>query len=167
MAIAYKPLDTSNINSVSNIIEQKVQDIPNYEDRGISFQGKYKIQISEKKYELRAQSENSIVVTLNDNLVGLPAGTYYLALDHPLQNFVFQFFTINWKLTAIKTEVRFIDDKGSNGLTMVLPSDASGNYSAQIIPKTYYGDRIKVEIDTNIPANEFVNISLWGWYEDQ
>ena len=51
--VAYTPLNTTS--QVMPIVEQKIQEIPRYEDSGVKYQGKYKTQQSQNTYELKAQ----------------------------------------------------------------------------------------------------------------
>ena len=51
--VAYVPLNTST--DIPQITEQKVAQIPAYEDSGVKFQGKYKTQQGLSTYELKGQ----------------------------------------------------------------------------------------------------------------
>lgn len=52
-AVAYVPI--SQASQITPIIDQKVLEIPRYEDSGIRFQGKYKTQKGLNEYELKGQ----------------------------------------------------------------------------------------------------------------
>lgn len=162
--VAYVPLNNSS--SIQPIIEQKVNAIPNYEDAGVKFQGKYKVQRDSFAYELKKQDENSLSIGLSTNLAGLPAGSYTINRGNPSKNLVLQFMVVSYHLTGNITSVSLVDGQGSNALSVTFPPGSSVTHS-EIVPKTFLGETLTLVLGQNIPANEFIRLNLYGWYEDK
>lgn len=100
------------------------------------------------------------------NLAGLPAGTYSIDRGNVGQNFIIQFVKVNYKLSAIKTLLVFRDSAGDNAINVMMPSSDCQNYSFEIVPKLFSGQYLNMSLDVNIPVNEFIFITFYGWYED-
>lgn len=154
-------------NQTSPIIqEDKPQNPPPYEDSGVKYQGYSKHKISNNSYILKVQDENSISIGLNSNLLGLPAGTYYINRGNVTKKLIINFVTVSYYLTTIRTYLNFLDYNGSNGIDFTIPQ-GNLSYSFEIVPKTFIGEYIQIFLANNIPANEFISIKLYGWYEDR
>jgi len=52
-AVAYTPY--GDVSQIPQIVEKKVEQIPPYEDSGIAYKGKYKVQTGSNSYELKGQ----------------------------------------------------------------------------------------------------------------
>lgn len=61
--MAYTPL--GSVQEIPALIEQKVQEIPRYEDSGIKFQGKFKVQTGQNSYELKGQQTRFYIFGAN------------------------------------------------------------------------------------------------------
>jgi len=163
--VVYSTLGNTTSDITSNI-EQKISQIPPYEDAGVSYKGKFKQIRAQDVYEVKNQTENSISVGIATNLAGLPAGTYSIDRGHETQNFIVQFVKVNYKLTATKTMLIFKDSKGDNSFNIAMPGSPCENYSFEVIPKLFSGRYFNVTLDVPIPANEFIFVTAYGWYED-
>lgn len=164
--MVYTPI-SSDIPS-AQVIRQDTPSsrIPPYEDSGIKYQGKYKIQRSSSEYELKTQDENSIAIEFNSNLVGLPAGTYTINRGNPTKNYVIKEVVVSYHLTGNRTALTFIDGLGSNLYTLTFPP-AAQIIGFSIVPKKFLGETMSIVLNVAIPANEFISVKFYGWYEDK
>lgn len=86
---------------------------------------------------------------------------------HPEQNFIFDSYCINYVQSGIINFVRLEDSEGTNGLTWNLPRSEGTSFTGNITPKLMKGTQLIIRLINAIPINEFITISLFGWYEDK
>lgn len=160
----YVPIsDTSNIK---NITEQKVNQIPNYEDRSVKFQGKYKVQKSQYEYELKGQESTSVAFDFEGML---PAATYTVNRGKPSQNFVCNFIQVSHNLTQTRTQLNIEDSNGNEGTNLYISGGMNNlghAWGYQIVPKVYKGETFRLILDNQIDEGTFLAVTLYGWYED-
>lgn len=160
-AVAYVPLN--NTSGVTNITEQQVQQIPNYEDQGVKYQGKYKTQQSQNTYELRAQRPRFYNMLLRNTGAVFD---FTFPLVKP-QTFYGKVIVLSWYVGSSPYEITIYDDVAANPRfriylplgsgTLVIPCDDC--------PRSFAGTNILVSITASLAGAEFVNISLLGWDE--
>lgn len=168
-AVVYTP--TSNSDQVIPIIEQKVQEIPRYEDSGVKFQGKYKTQQAQNTYELRAQETRFYTI-------GISNGAFMsniFARSRPQTRFYCtkMFIQHCGRSTASLAlgQIKLSDVKNSSASTrfVYFPTAAAGDFNIELdfsdSPRKFEGDSFDLYTQYSFAAAEFLVISLFGWEE--
>lgn len=75
---------------------------------------------------------------------------------------------INYRQAGVINTISLKDIETTNALTICMPTNVAGNpINSEIIPKVFSSNLIELTISKAIPVNEFIAISLFGWYEDK
>lgn len=164
--IAYVPLNTSY--KVEPLIEQKISQIPPYEDRGVKYQGKYKSQQSENTYELKTQT------TRFYNIVGkLAAGSNLNARSPNTTRFYCTKIIIQHRKASTFGTLAYIqvsDVKGTTASSRLTYFPTKEEPEMMVLdfsdsPREFLGEQIDIYSSYGMAADEFVSISLYGWEE--
>lgn len=152
-------------------VEQKLAEIPNYEDRGIKYQGKYKTQQTENRYELKAQEPRFYTLGIGTGAFG----SNLFTRSRPQTRFYCTKMIIQHagRSTSSLTlgQIRLSDVKSGNASTRLYyyPTAASGDASLIIdfsdSPREFTGDQFDIYTQYGFAAGEFLVISLFGWEE--
>jgi len=158
-----------DVSQIPQIIEQQVQQIPAYEDRGVKYQGKYKTQQSSSSYELRSQT------TRFTNMIaaGLAAGATVTNV-RPRNDLRFYCtkMVISWHAFTAHTPTDFLllyDRKGTaNDLRYAFFPVTDDGY--QVInftdcPRSFLGTDFAITSTFLMGATAFAVIAMYGWEE--
>ena len=166
--VAYVPLNQST--TAMPIVEQKVQQIPNYEDSGVKYQGKFKTQQTGDTYELRGQRTR--FYTIGSNSAG--AGPHLSNRTNPNTKFyctkiiiqVRNMSTFSWGFNQI--HIADVSPAGSASIKFYFfPVEANGVYVFDLSdsPREFTGDRFDLWHQFGFGAGEWMYIHLFGWEE--
>lgn len=169
-AVAYKPLNS--IQDATPIIEQKVLQIPNYEDSGVQFQGKYKTQVSLDKYELKAQVPKYYFKSTTG------AETGFITRDNASTSVFFIKQIIISYYYALNTTAQefniYNDYQGAGGINpqfqITLPRKAGVGDLIVInleVPIKISSNVIGYDAGSSAGVNDWLNFTLLGWEEQK
>lgn len=144
----------------------QIKQIPPYPDPLVDFSA-YAKRLKNDSYELLNQEENSIRIGIGTNLAGLPAGTYSISLGHSTQNFIFKGIAISYIQAGVIQNLSLSDSAGTNGISFHLPPSTGNIIQIPCIAKVIKGNTINITLSAAIPVNEFISVSLYGWYENR
>lgn len=166
--VAYVPLQEPTFIEE---VEQKLAEIPAYEDRGVRYQGKYKTQQTETRYELKAQETRFYVL-------GITTGAFGSTLfprSRPQTRFYCTKMIISHAGRSTSSfglgQIRLADVKNGSASTRFYyyPLTASGEFNAQYdfsdSPRLFEGDNFDLYTQYGFGAGEFLIIQLFGWEE--
>jgi hypothetical protein len=166
--VVYTPLIKS---TPPEFIEQKVENIPNYEDSGVKYQGKYKTQQTQNKYELRAQQTRFYVLGISTGAFG----STIFARSRPELKFFCTKMIISHAGRSTSSfafgQIHLADVKGASASTRFYyyPTAATGEFNIELnfsdCPRLFEGDSFDLYTQYNFPAGEFLIIQLFGWEE--
>jgi len=153
----------------SNIIEEQVSQIPAYEDSGVKFQGKFKVQKTLKEYELKSQETRFNVLQHFGALAGSitlftrsrPQTKYYVT------KMIVQFRNIS---SFSATDYFLLSDfKGNiaNPRFYFVPNETTGSLVLDFsdCPRKFEGEYFGIRSPYNMAVGEFIVFSLFGWEE--
>lgn len=166
--VVYTPLIKQ---SPPEFIEQKVEAIPNYEDSGVKYQGKYKTQQAQNKYELRAQQTRFYVLG-----IGAAAfGSNLFARSRPELKFYCTKMILSHAGRSVASlalgQIHLADVKGASASTRFYyyPTAAAGDFNIELdfsdAPRLFEGENFDLYTQYGFAAGEFLVIQLFGWEE--
>jgi len=167
--VAYVPLNNSA--SVSQLVEQKIQEIPRYEDSGVKYQGKFKTQQSQNTYELRAQ-----VTRFNAMAIQNTGATFDFLFTRPRSDLKFYCTKMivhyrNMSTFGSSVYIELSDYKGGvySPRYYFWPVEASGNLVIDFTdsPRAFEGTSFAIRLLASLGATEFIAFNLYGWEEQQ
>lgn len=165
--VAYVPFD--QVSKIPAITQQTIQQIPPYEDRGVKFQGKYKTQQTETRYELKAQETRFYTLGIANGAFG----SNLFPRSRPQTRFICTKVIIQMHDTNTHSlslaQFRVADVKGTNGSTRFyfFPVEAAGVYTLDFTdsPRVFEGEQFDLYCQWSLGATEFIVVSLFGWEE--
>jgi hypothetical protein len=167
--VAYVPLNTAA--QVSNLIEQKVEQIPAYEDSGVKYQGKFKTQQSQNTFELRAQVTRFTTFGVQNT-----GGTFDFTFARPRSDLKF-FCTkmiVHFRNMSTFGIINYIELSDYNGTTYsprfyFFPTEASGTLVIDFSdsPRRFEGTFFAIRLLASLGVSEFIAFNLFGWEEQQ
>jgi len=167
--VAYVPLNNSA--SVSQIVEQKIQEIPRYEDSGVKYQGKYKTQQSQNTYELRAQQTRFTAFGIQNT-----GGVFDFSWVRPRNDLKFYCTKMiihfrNMSTFGVTNYIELSDLKGTtySPRFFFFPTEASGVLVIDFTdsPRTFEGTHFAIRLLAGLGLTEFIAFNLFGWEEQQ
>lgn len=187
--VVYTPLvNTSNTKLPE--INQTFQEIPRYEDAGVKYLGKYKIQKGVNNYELRGQIPYQIYylrkfaaldqIEVNENNWDIPANTIFYASDIQI-TYKSSNSTGYFLLYSLGKSTASDDNKtligiyhGADGqvhhVSMNFPSRLPYGAIRKLglvgFQSDYEFNTAGIYAYTNFNANDFVSIVINGWLEE-
>lgn len=167
--VAYVPLNTAA--QVSNLVEQKVEQIPAYEDSGVKYQGKFKTQQSQNTFELRAQVTRFTTFGVQNT-----GGTFDFTFARPRSDLKF-FCTkmiVHFRNMSTFGISNYIELSDYNGVTYsprfyFFPTEASGALVIDFSdsPRRFEGNSFAIRLLASLGLSEFIAFNLFGWEEQQ
>lgn len=163
--VVYKPIQEPTFIPQ---VEQRLAEIPPYEDRGVKYQGKYKIQQTETRYELKAQQYKQYYQA---NAAGT---TDYIARDNP-DKVIFCcsriILTWYWAANATAEPFNLYDGYYIGGVSPQLQMTVSRAERGKTliidlpVPIRFTADRIGFDCGNGGAAGDYMNFTLLGWEE--
>jgi len=166
--VAYKPLQSNT--SIPNYTQQTINQIPTYEDRGVKYQGKYKIQQTESRYELKAQETRFYTLGIG---AGAP-GSHLFPRDRPQTKFYCTKMIIQHHgpttFSLALARISLADVIGTNGSIKFYYFPIHTEPDTIIIdfrdsPRKFEGEQFDLYTQYGFGAAEFLVIQLFGWEE--
>jgi hypothetical protein len=152
----------------SEIIQEQVSQIPAYEDSGIKYQGKFKVQKGLKEYELKRQETRFYSFAVGTNA----AGTTVFTRPRETTKFyatkcLVQYY--NFGVFAVGNYFTFGDRKNSVNTQRFyyFPVQASGEFFIDFsdCPRKFEGDQVFITCPAALGANSFIVFHIFGWEE--
>lgn len=168
--MAYVPLNTST-QSIP-LVEQKITQIPPYEDSGVKYQGKFKTQQTQDTYELRGQRTRFYTLGISNGAFG----SNLFNRTNPTTKFYCTKIILNvhdistFSLALGRLHLADVTPAGSASIRFYFfPVEANGVYVFDFAdcPRLFEGDRFDFYTQFSFGATEFATISLFGWEEQQ
>jgi len=150
-------------------VEQKIQEIPPYEDSGVKYQGKFKTQQSGNTYELRGQVTRWVAVGVQNT-----GGTFdftFTRARNELKFFATKLIVYfrNMSTFGISNYIELTDVKGTQHDTrfVFFPTETSGHQEVNFedSPRVFEGDSIGIRLLASLGLTEFIAFELFGWEE--
>lgn len=160
----------NNASQIPAIIEQKVSQIPAYEDSGVKYQGKFKTQQNQNSYELRGQTTRFYTLGLG---AGAP-GSHLLARARPQTKFFCTKMIIEHANPSVISlalgQISIADVKNSVASTKFYYYPFTAAPQLMVLdftdsPRMFEGDNFDIYTQYGLGAAEFLVISLFGWEE--
>lgn len=163
-------MSTVFVGSNSSIPQSVSNQIPNFDNSGVKFQGWYKVDKGNGLFEIRKQTTRFIV-----NAIGSGAfGSNLFARPNPTRKFFCTKIII--EMHGISThslslgQMRISDVTGTSANTRLyffpITADETRVYDLSDCPRLFSGDSIDIYTQASLGAQEFVIVSLFGWDED-
>lgn len=143
------------------------KNIPPYPDQQTAYAGYAKRLLSGDIYQLIKQDNYMSSIGIGTNLAGVAAGTYTISRNYSERAFIFNSVLVNYIQTGIINTIDILDGSGNNGIRLYLPTTTGNNFSFNQIPRPFVENTFQIIITNNIPVNEFVAITLFGWNENK
>jgi hypothetical protein len=163
--VVFKPAFTGEM------IEGQISNIPNYEDAGVSFHGKYKVEKNKGNYELKGQETRFYTLgvgagAFGDNLFtrSRPETKFYCTKMIIYHELVSTVGLANW--------ISLGDVKGTNSsprfyyFPVGLNSSPIQEIDFSDCPRKFEGEQFNLYCVSGIGAGEFVVFELFGWEEN-
>lgn len=166
--VVYTPY--GDVSQVPSIVQQTIQQIPPYEDSGVRYQGKYKIQQTETRYELKAQETRFYTLGIG----GGSFGSTLFSRSRPQTRFYCTKMIIQHRAPSFFSmtlgQIRISDVKGTNGSARFYYYPTKENPEPIVLdfsdcPRKFEGDSFDVYTQYSFAAGEFLIVSLFGWEE--
>lgn len=168
-SVVYTPI--GEVSNIPSIIEQKINQIPPYNDSGITYEGKYKIQKTADTYELKGQQTRFIAC----NLQNYAAGSVVLfARANATSKFYCTHILVDYKDMSTFGSSNYFQvadvklGSSNNPLRFVFfPTDTTGHLFIDLShsPRLFQQDYVAIVVPHNMGVNEFIVFSLFGWEE--
>lgn len=165
------------VQEVKDIINDKLDQIPPYEDGGIRYQGKYKIQKSNNEYELRTQTPRNIYFDDGGGVTGFTTRPNSSTTDLYVKEIIISYVCDLAVAVADFKEIILYDGYYVIGgvlpvFKIYIPRVTTNNKQFLSIPlevpfviKT---DKIGYDFGSSpIGSNEFIGITLVGWEQQK
>lgn len=168
-AVAYVPLNTAA--QISNIVEQKITEIPPYEDSGVKYQGKFKTQQTQDRYELRGQ-----VTRFNAFGIQNTGAVFDFTFTRPRNDLKFFCTKMiihfrNMSTFGISNYIELSDYRAGvySPRFFFFPTEASGALVLDFTdsPRLFEGTDFAIRLLSSLGATEFIAFNLFGWEEQQ
>lgn len=164
--VAYVPLNTSY--KVEPLVEQKISQIPPYEDKGVKYQGKYKSQQSENTFELKTQTTRYYTIGGRLN-----AGSNLFTRSPATTKFYCTKMIIQYGNPSTWGNLAYIqvsDVKNSIATAQFTFWSIKNEPEPLVIdfsdsPRLFEGTQIDLNSSFGFAINEFIHFSLYGWEE--
>lgn len=160
-----------NSNVPINQVEQKVQEIPHYEDSGVKYQSKYKIQQTETRYELRGQRTRWTLLALDNTAFG---STLFDRPNYATSRFyctklIFTFHAASVHSISLgQMHVADVNAAGNASIRWVqFPVETDGVYIYDFSdsPREFTGRYFDFYTQFSLDPTEFYTVLLFGWEE--
>ena len=165
--IAYTPLNAAA--NISSSVEQKIQEIPSYEDSGVKYQGKFKTQQSGNTYELRGQVTRWVAFGLQNT--GAVFDFDFTRARNELKFFCKKMIIYyhNMSTFGISNYITLSDVKGAvrDVRFVFFPTVTSGHLVVDFedSPRVFEGTDFGIELLASLGLTEFIAFELFGWEE--
>lgn len=165
--MVYTPI--SSTPPVTDLVNQKINLVPPYEDSGVKYQGKFKTQKGIDTYELKTQVTRFNIFSAS----GIAAGGVSTSsrprsdLKFYCTKMIFQWHTLSTH--ASNQYITLSDRNGTNDSLRFafFPNIDDGNIVIDFsdCPRLFEGTDFSVTSTFLFPAGAFVVFSLYGWEE--
>jgi hypothetical protein len=164
--VVYTPIS----QTVPQLVDKSINTIPNYEDSGVKFQGKYKTQQTGDKYELRTQSQRGY----NFAIQGPGVAGDIVTVSRPYNNL--RFFSkqilVQWNNSATTFSDYFILGDIKNGVftnkLYIFTPTAAGSVMINLDdhPRMFEGDTLGIKANNAVAANFWIFFGIYGWEQE-
>lgn len=153
----------STNDSITPIVESKINQIPPYEDSGVKFRGKYKIQKSQNEFELKSQATRFYSCLIP---TGSAAGNY--SFPKSVLRFYATTMLLQVNCNTSPTEIIIYDGSTANpkfrGYFLSGEKNIVINFEGS--PREFSGGNIIISIDSALAGlTNFVNVLMYGFDE--
>lgn len=155
----------------SNLIQEQVQQIPNYEDAGVKYQGKFKVKKAQNEYELKSQETRFNVLILSGAAAG---STTTYTRSRPQTKYYCTKMMVQFRnVSAFGATSYFIlsDVKGTSASPVFyfVPNETTGTIVLDFSdsPRLFEGNQFGIYSPYGMALGEYFVFNLYGWEEQQ
>lgn len=169
MVEAYKGFEEAPYNP--SFVDKSIKSIPNYEDSGVKFQGKYKVQTSGDGYEIKGQETRFYVLQIPSGSFGnvtiprTPTNTNFYCTKAVIMHRGASTFSLGFG------QMHLADVKGSTATQKFYYWPVQENQNLVLdftdCPRKFEGENFNWYCQANLAGTEYIVVQLFGWEEQK
>lgn len=152
------------LGNPANTSAQIINQIPNFENPGVRYQGYCKIDKGNGSFELRQQQTR--FYSLKFGNTGVFDNSF--ARSQPSKKFYAATISIDYDADSSPLQVTIYDGAIANPKFRCYLDLGAGHFSIDLsnCPRQFAGSTIIISTDATLGGAHFINVNLFGWEED-